>query len=598
MIKFKPQHLSPSPITTLPTLGAPYGLSTPPLAEYSLQTQGTQIMPPPYGKNPWTDKPLPTIFAKPNQGVVYDTIQPKPKSAHEIINGFRHVVIDTSDVRGGKGDVAANYLLAMTIMQTWNYQGQLTIIGTPQSIAILSSLSGQSLKSGSHLFSDLARIHQVNKLPTELPPTDLYIGLARRSGTLNALVPGSIQPSSRRYRPVEVRLEKLPNRGLGVNLSAEATIVAMPVFENVECRDLNYPHGLILTGDTRAEIRKPGLTGRSAGIYHDPVAAQLRDKTESEVIRIAKLALMAMPDHPYSQKLSSIIDGELLQGADFSFAYVPTVQRAKSQVRSYLQGMIDHINKAGQDQKSMVLVTTSNLPGSTVSMLKSNLNRLVFIDNEQEIPQTAKPGTLYILQVGAIPHSLFNCFLALSEYPPVVSGDGGLSAALILGKPFVMAEISTNRQQIQVMNYHLGQLDPANTDLYGTRTNLTAALGAAYRLMNPETRAAFASLIDYYEDFAEVLIDSIGAAREYNKRKNKPTEGMASEIATIKDMALRISLLLDMACNGDHEALRHLAYEFRKDNALFRQAYSRGIIPEKLFKHKRMQRLLSLVLRD
>ena len=73
---------------------------------------------------------------------------------------------------------------------------------------------------------------------------------------------------------------------------------------------------------------------------------------------------------------------------------------------------------------------------------------------------------------------------------------------------------------------------------------------------------------------------------------------MASEIATIKDMALRISLLLDMACNGDHEALRHLAYEFRKDNALFRQAYSRGIIPEKLFKHKRMQRLLSLVLRD
>lgn len=553
------------------------------VAELSLSTSTACISPVGDGRNdlallPPPSQKKPSIWDAPNAWLQNKSLR---KSSSEVVGRFHHIAIDLRGVRGGNGDTAAGYLFALNLIERWRYSGKISLIADKDATRILSTLTGTQLQPNDRILSGQAQVIVSGKIPWRLPPADFYLSLARAAGKSNDAN------------------DVLSSQGVPIRLAKDACTVTQTVIGNTENQNSSHPNGSIRIGDTEADIRPPGLADSEAGIYRDPIAAGLRDKPRESVLNFVDEALLDIPDKNLANSLSDIVHGRALIGAAFTFAYGLSHENVSEQFRTYLRGMAEHLSRPENAGHSFVLVTPSRKEKEFYQSLSqhdaefggANADRVVLIENESQIPKHALPGKIYVLQIKSVPHTVFNGLLALSSYPPIVSGDCALSGAIALGKPFVMTTVKWNKANVDTLTQHLIKLDPTNATLYrGLFQRMDLSLAETLQ-EDPNAREAFARLFEAIGDFPETVWERVADMLDYRETRETPAEMVARAIVP-DDPSLRISLLLDGINHGQRNAMRHLIEEFRNAPRSFFVALDQRILPEEVLHHVRFKRFL------
>lgn len=363
------------------------------------------------------------------------------QSASAVASNFSHIVIDVRGTRGGKGDVAAGYLTALDFIFRLKFQGQITLIVDDPSKSILSKLTGRKIEADSKLYAGKIQFEQPGLL-RPMKPADLYLSLANPSGTPK-------DPSTFDIIPKD-GLSSSPTK---IPIHDQTIKITQTVLGNTENRNSKNPKGLIQAGSYFFNMDPAGLAKHESGIYFDAVALRLRGKPKNAIRAFVK-ASIGHTQGPTGSTLSGILDNRLLADSTVGLVYGITAEEVKHQFERYLSGLSSAAQSMG---KSYTLLTPS---GFSLSDIKNDLSlrdRVVVLESSssESIPKKAKPGTIYVVKTGALPHRTFVGLMAYSEIPPVVAGDGAMSAAAALGKPFLMTEVAWNKRNIQELATHL-----------------------------------------------------------------------------------------------------------------------------------------------
>jgi hypothetical protein len=364
------------------------------------------------------------------------TCQPPAFSADPAANAinFKHIVIDIRGSRGGHGDVAAGYLTALDLMRRHKYSGPITFVADEASLRIIGKLVGHSTKNGESLFGGQAHIYDVNNIPQSLPAADLYLSLSS---------PNGVERFTQDFRYVDSAEKKT----LGIPISEKTVRITQTVMGNTERASAENLLGLVQVGEQVSFIKPAGLGAQESGIYFDPVAHALRGKGKAEIRDYLQSNIGHIKDENVRKALHDIVSQKALNGSRLGLVYGITAQEAKSQFESYLAGLSDQ-------SLAYTLVTPSGFKEE--NMVDPELRRrLIVLNAGDKIPIKAEPGKIYILKTGSVAHRTFVGLLAYSELTPIVAGDGALSAAIAIGKPFVMTQVGSNNRNAANVGAHL-----------------------------------------------------------------------------------------------------------------------------------------------
>lgn len=366
-----------------------------------------------------------------------------------LVPQTRHIVFDVRGSRGGHGDVAAAYLTAYDLLdRTAGRDDAITpsisFIASETERRILSRLAGRTVKNGDDLFDGHAKVYE-SGLPDGTPSPDVLMNLAAAEGEYAKPLPGD-----ERY---------------GLRLKKNTVILTQTVFGNTES-DSKGPATILING-RRLEHSPAGLARADAGVYADPVARALRRMTPEQKKQFA-LDRLEEADVSGSAAAAAVVRGEVLAGAEVGLAYGISMKEVKPQFERYLAGLADRIDRKGG---SYVIVTPSSFKAEDVRSIGLR-DRIVVIEGDRVLPEKAESGTIYVLKTGTLPHPAFVSLMALSRPPPVVAGDGAMSAAIGLGRPFVLTRVGWNETNIQTYANRLLMRTPVRdrqivVDVYG-----------------------------------------------------------------------------------------------------------------------------------
>lgn len=325
----------------------------------------------------------------------------------------QHLAIRVVHPRGGMGDVAAAYLIASDFRARQGFSGKITLIADTESRSIISILGQRELEN--------LNIQVVSTLDLEdLPPADLVIEPAKIKGVLAANVASADSGGNR------------------LKLSRGAVRVAIPVFGNTEANGelgkTNLGQISVVTqseGLLREQIYEfpgPGPGIGETGIYPDPEALRLRSLSREEIIKEVSGDLAAFPD------LHDLFLSRSPSESIKFFAYGISHNFVGKQVVELLESLLE-ISRT--KNKSIVIVSPQTCPPAVAKDPKI-APYLTTIDKTDSLPTVDQPGKITWIKMNRISHSLFLKLTLLSDLPYIIAGDGALSGAISLAKPFQM----------------------------------------------------------------------------------------------------------------------------------------------------------------
>jgi hypothetical protein len=167
--------------------------------------------------------------------------------------------------------------------------------------------------------------------------------------------------------------------------------------------------------------------------------------------------------------------------------------------------------------------------------------------------------------------------MAASHTPPLVSGDGALSAALILGRPFVMTHTSFNERIVDQVAERVSRL----VDTPEARQAVQAALHDlenTARLETPEIRSAYARFSRETRRVTDQVLEALRVGGELEAPLPSSLQAIEERVRAIRDPLLRYSYLKEAARQGSAPAERLLISLLRSDAPLFHLALLDGIL--------------------
>lgn len=357
-------------------------------------------------------------------------VEATPRTTAKFNQLFREIIIDVRESRGGNGDVASGYLMAMELLRNKQISGFITILVDDKSKKILSRLAQGNLE-----FWSRVKVETMRTLP-DGKVFDLYLALASPSGDfihkqdiieLEGLAPVSYESPQK------------------IKLKSSGVLIVQTVLGNTENTNYKHPNALVRTQGINYEMSVAGLGLNEGGIYNDYVALHLKHKTLDEVRQFIMGQSDLISDLFSRMAVEKIIGGKKLQGAQIGLAYGISLNETKKQFESYLRGLVSN-NETGY-----CLITPSKVDEGDIS--DPNIRAKVkFVTDLDSLPDTAEAGKIYIVKTGTLPHSVFVGLMAYSMksgQPPIGAGDGFMSAAINLGEPFVLTRVEWNAQNIQ-----------------------------------------------------------------------------------------------------------------------------------------------------
>ena len=353
---------------------------------------------------------------------------------------FKNIVIDVRGSRGGRGDVAAGYLVATDILERAQRAGasesafQITFIIDETSQRILSGLWHKSISPGQVDFGGKVAFHTLQSLPRSFPVADIYLALASPSGTVRF---------SESMRHVENEGANQSQEGIPVNQNT--VVLIQTVLGNTENSRSVNPFALLRVGGRAFSMLPAGLASDESGLYSDYVAWNLRGKSRSEIAGFIKDSLPLVENGRDRKVIEALLDGSLFAGSEPGLVYGITAQDVKSQFETYLKGLAASAKISG---KSYCLISPSGFSPENIADKKLRDQIEVIAPDKMPALSRAKPGKIYIVRTAGLPHSVFVGLMAYARPPPVLAGDGALSAAVILGRPFVMTKVAWNAKNI------------------------------------------------------------------------------------------------------------------------------------------------------
>lgn len=431
------------------------------------------------------------------------------------------IVFDVRGSRGGNGDVAAGYLTAYdlldrTIGRKDALVPRITFVAGEAERRILSRMSGREVKDGDDLFDGYAKVFAPDTLPAGQPPADVLMNLAAPEGE---------------YSPHDARLP----------VGARTVILTQTVFGNTESDSKGPATALI--GGRRLALSHAGLANGDAGIYADPVARALRGRAREDVRRFV-LDQTDKTEVSGTAAVAAVVKGEVLAGAEVGLAYGISMKEVKPQFERYLKGLA---SRAVDERRSFVIVTPSSFKLEDVkdAGLRS---KIVVYEGDRVMAEAAEPGKIYILKTGTLPHPLFVGLMAYSRPPPVLAGDGAMSAAVGLGRPFVLTKVGWNEENIRAYAARLGRRVPKDK---------LKLIEAVFLNSELERAGALEGLAKAFDDTAKAiptLTDTMFAAVQSARDVEAlevPTEKL---LGGVTDKVLRASLIALRSALGDAHA--------------------------------------------
>lgn len=366
--------------------------------------------------------------------------QDKPLTKKEIIvelNKFKEIAFDVRGSRGGNGDVAAAYLTAMDLLRNYSLHSKITFITDEKSEAILYRIA-----QGNDEFEKSISISRAESLPHN-KEFDLYFALAGPSGKFSRA--SDIIDSEN----VEVSFaDKYIFTYKKIKIAEHGVLIAQTVLGNTENSNSIYSQGTVRSNGVSYSMGPAGIGDFESGIYGDYIAEHLKDKTTQEINEFIFGELPTVTNTFSREVIEAILKGTRLKNSTFGLAYGISMKETQLQFMSYLEGL------AKESTKSFVIVTPSSISIKTI--VEANLwDRVVILTERSQIPEIAQPGKIYIVKVRTLPHSVFTGLLARSMSDglvPVGAGDGFMSAAITLGKAFVLTGVEWNRSNIRNLN--------------------------------------------------------------------------------------------------------------------------------------------------
>lgn len=565
-------------------------------------------------------------FWNPNQ--IHSVINDPPFSRQEIIakrlsytfeqkkyvQEFRDIVFDARGARGGNGDTAAVFLFVMDMIENLSYKDNIRMVVDERGLKTLSLMTGRLLSSGDTLFSGQVQLISADQGFNSGPPADLYISLARPSGTFkHAFSISKVHLENENDGDLSDWMPKYDEFPVRVN--GNTVLLVQTVLGNTENRNSVHPNGLIRLGDRVYDLAAPGFLDEHSGIYIDPVAEKLRGKSKDEVKEILLSVLRessANPNHAYLQK---IIEERRLWGATINFAYGISSKSVGGQFLTYLSGMIEHMDNPGNEIRSMVILTPSGIKHydylekeiknlrDASEYRKKVSGRIVLITDLSQLPRVAEDGKIYLVHTGNIPHTTFNSLLAYSYFPPIVSGDNALCAAVTIGCPFVMTKVDWNCKNVDAIQGRLKQLYPQGMhlieriynserpSLFGSRM----ALEEASSLLSPLMRKTFFKLHDLFFSFTENVFSS---AYILKKIKEEVDIDLLYALENYSnDFELKLEILVTLANHENVMAQRALYIVLKNNLKLFENLLHRNKLAVATLKYPKIMRLLKKIVK-
>jgi hypothetical protein len=336
--------------------------------------------------------------------------------AKEFSEAFPEILIDARGSRGGNGDIAAAYLTVSDWLQNSHVTSHITISVDENGKRRLLNLA-----QGNERFASQVTIHEPQSPPPE-QVFSMYAVFANPSGT---------------YRYSK-------DIGTTYKLAPDSTLIVQTVLGNTENQNSLHPDATVENGGRIYDWAPAGLANTESGIYTDIVAQRLRPMNLEQVRADILGNLHLVTDDFSKQSLSTVLDGSKLRGAKAGVVYGISSEQTQKQFMTYLQGL------AGQTNESFVLFTPSAFREKALfdASLK---DKVVFLTSQDQIPETAEPNRIYIIETKTLPHKVFVGLMAYSMkvgVVPVGAGDGFLSAAIDLGGPFVLTQVPWNRANV------------------------------------------------------------------------------------------------------------------------------------------------------
>ncbi len=443
------------------------------------------------------------------------------------------IVFDVRGSRGGHGDVAAAYLTAYDLLERTKGRDdavtpRITFVAGATERRILSRLAGHPVKDGDDIFDGFAKVFDPETLPAAHPPADVLMNLASQEGEFARH--GDLRWSD----GISAKNARLP-------VNERTVILTQTVFGNTESAS-NGP-ATALIGGSRLEMSHAGLARGDAGIYADPVARSLRGRPREEVRRFV-LGEAEKTDIGGTAAVAAILSGEVLAGAEVGLAYGISMKEVKPQFERYLAGLA---MKAQGEQGSFVVVTPSAFKLEDIKSARLR-ERVVVYDGDRPMPEVAQAGKIYILKTGTLPHPLFVGLMAYSRPPPVVAGDGAMSAAVGLGRPFVLTKVGWNDENIRTYAERLSLRAPEGKRELIKAVYLSSKLERAGEL--EEISGVFAETARAIPTLTDTMFAAVQAARD-SRSPDVPTDLL---LGGVKDPVLRASLISLRALLGDADA--------------------------------------------
>ena len=460
---------------------------------------------------------------------------------------FKNIVIDVRGSRGGRGDVAAGYLVAKDILaRARGVSGpafQITVIMDETSQNILGGLQGKPVSPGQSDFEGRLSYHTLQSLPASFPAADLYLALARPSGKV--------------YFEESLGYEESGGDGSGkIPVNQKTVILVQTVLGNTENQKAVNPFALLQVAGRKLSLLPAGLGANESGVYSDQVAWELRGKSRAEIRRFIMDSLPLVTNPRDRDVIRGILDETFLAGSEPGLAYGITASAVKGQFEGYLRGLAASARASG---KSYVLITPSGFSKKNINdeALRAQVE-VIAPDQAPDAPR-AEPGKIYIVRTEGLPHPVFVGLMAYARPPPVVAGDGAMSAAIILGRPFVMTVVAWNAKNVANFRSKLlkGEI----------RTEVYKLLDRIYATPEPDLRQAqkleaYAPLYENLVHFLPGLTSSILAAAQAAVSLLDEMVPIDLLVTYLSDLTMRADFLLQRSLQGEGRAMDLFAKEY------------------------------------
>lgn len=447
----------------------------------------------------------------------------------EFSSEFREILVDVRGSRGGNGDVAAGYLTVMDLLRHQGFKSRVTMLTDRESYRILENLAWQN-----KAFWSTVTVESIESLSRD-KVFDMYLALAGHGGYLTYEYDINDRPFDKRHGDDSDPDAKIRVRNEGVS-------IGQTVLGNTEAGGVEFPRAIIRNRGVSYDMSPAGLGEGESGVYNDYVALYLKTKSVEET---KAFVVANLPDVFSSWVIRSIFDGTMMKDSKFGLVYGISSNTVKSQFETYLQGL------AKDSSASYCLLTPSSFELSNISSRKLR-DRIVVISDLNRVPARAQPGIIYIIHTPRLTHKVFVGLMAYSMKAglvPVGAGDGFMSAAINLGRPFVSTRVPWNEENIANLKARLmsiaersvGQRDKgALKEIEKTLSRIYDRIDLQFAQRLQQWPELFETLSQEVPDLSESLM---AAALKVKNQPPRESPEFTEFVKNIPDPVLGASLL-------------------------------------------------------